>query len=92
LPGTLSLLTHQGIKKELEFQLIERVLQRTPAQVPAGLLLQGLKATILMLREGLISSPLRLEGVAFNPEDLSLEANLHALYLWGLLIEQWPVG
>ena len=45
---------------------------------------------IFLVRESLVSGYGKLESLVYDPLKLSIEANFHVLYLYGLMIESFP--
>jgi hypothetical protein len=45
---------------------------------------------IFLVRESLVLGYGKLESLVYDPLKLSLEANFHVLYLYGLMIESFP--
>jgi hypothetical protein len=77
-------------RKEIEYQLIHRVLVYPVDKVKESLLLEAIKCMIHLVREQLVTSPQKLEILIFPPQKLSIELNFHVLYLYGLMIEYMP--
>lgn len=74
-------------RKEIEYQLIHRVLVYPVDKIKETLLLDALKCMIYLVREQLITSSQKLEILIFPPQKLTIELNFHVLYLYGLMIE-----
>lgn len=69
--------------------LVSKVLSKPPAG-KESLLLSALKCMIYLVREGLLTSYHKLEGLAYDPLKYCLETNFHILYLYGLVVESLP--
>jgi hypothetical protein len=80
---------HANYRKEIEFLLISRVLAFPLSKIKESLLLDGLKCMIFLVRENLLTSYAKLESIIYEPLKLSIEANFHVLYLYGLMIESF---
>lgn len=72
VPFAIRNIKHANYRKEVEFLLINRVLAFPINQIREGLLLDGLKCMIFLLREGLISGCSKLESLVYNPLKLTI--------------------
>lgn len=90
VPFAIRNIKQPNYRKEVEFLLINRILMFPVGQMKEGLLVDGLKCMIFLVREGLISGCSKLESLVYNPLKLTIEANFHVLYLYGLIIEAMP--
>jgi hypothetical protein len=59
-------------RKEIEFLLINRILASPVAQMREGMLLDGLKCMIFLVRENLLSGYGKLETLVYDPIKLSI--------------------
>jgi hypothetical protein len=90
VPFAMRNIKHANYRKEVEFQLITRILAFPVAQMKEGLLVDGLKCMIFLVRENLLTGYAKLENLVYDPLKLTIEANFHVLYLYGLMIESFP--
>lgn len=90
VPFAMRSIKHANYRKEIEFLLINRILAFPIGQMKEGLLLDGLKCMIFLVRENLLTGYSKLESLVYNPMKLTIEANFHVLYLYGLMIESFP--
>ena len=71
IPFAMKHIKQLNYRKEIEYQLIHRILVYPVDKVKESLLLNALKCMIYLTREQLLCSPQKLDIIIFPPQKLS---------------------